>query len=311
MAANVETMMYVGREKPWHGLGTQVDEAPGSEEALRLAGLDWEIESKPIFDASGKLIAGYKANTRSTDGSVLGVVSNKYKLVQNREAFEFTDALIGEGVKYETAGSLRGGRQIWLLARMPERKIAGDAFEPYICFTNTHDGSGAVRACMTPIRVVCNNTLNMALRGAQRSWSTPHRGNVAARLDEARQTLGLAELYLQRLAEQADRLANEKMTEGDMMQALNQMFPVAEDASDRQKRNAQAAKDGIIICTLAPDLLQFAGTKWGFLNAVSDYGSHADPARKTKTYDENRWGNIINGRWMLDRAMAAVGAAVE
>lgn len=309
MAANVETMMYAGREKPWHGLGTQIDEAPGSADALRLAGLDWEIESKPIYDAAGNVIAGFKANTRSSDGKVLGVVSNKYKLVQNREAFEFTDALLGEGVTYETAGSLQGGRRIWLLARMPEREIAGDKVEPFICFTNTHDGSGAVRACMTPVRVVCNNTLNMALNGAQRAWSTPHRGNVAARLEEARQTLGLAELYMQRLAEQADRLANERMTEGEMVAALNQMFPVSEDASARQKRNAQAAKDGIIICTLAPDLMKFAGTKWGFLNAVSDYGSHGEPARKTATFDENRWGNIISGRWMLDQAMAVVGAS--
>lgn len=306
MSANVETMMYV-REKPWHGLGTKVDEAPGSVDALRLAGLDWEIASAPIFDGNGKVISGFKANTRNSDGSVLGVVSDKYKIVQNREAFEFTDALMGEGVVYETAGSLKGGRQIWLLARMPERYIAGDAFEPYICFTNSHDGTGAVRACMTPVRVVCNNTLNIALSNAKRSWSTPHRGNVAARLDEARETLGLANAYINALAEQADRLANERMTEGEMHEALNKMFPVAEDASDRQKRNTQTAKDGIIICTLSPDLIQFAGTKWGFLNAVSDYGSHGEPARKTQNFDENRWGTIISGRWMLDRAMAAVG----
>ncbi len=189
MAANVETMFSV-REKPWHGLGVMVEEAPTSADALQLAGLDWEINAKPVFTAEGIQIPGYQANTRSSDGSIMGIVSDKYRIVQNREAFEFTDALIGEGVTYETAGSLRGGKTIWLLAKMPETEILGDKFEPYICFTNSHDGSGAVRACMTPVRVVCNNTLNLALSQASRSWSTPHKGNVQGRLAEAWQTLG-------------------------------------------------------------------------------------------------------------------------
>lgn len=306
MSANVETMMYV-REKPWHGLGTRVEVAPTSKEALELAGLDWTIDSMPIFDARGNEIKGYKANTRSTDKSVMGIVSSKYQIVQNHEAFDFTDNLVGEGITYETAGSLRGGRQIWLLGKMPERYIAGDKFEPYICFTNTHDGTGAVRACMTPVRVVCNNTLNMALEGAKRAWSTPHRGNVQAKLEEARQTLELADKYLIRLDEEADRLANESMTEGEVHDTLNKMFVLPENATDRQKKTAENAKDQIVVCMFRPDVAQFLNTKWGFLNAVSDYVGHSDPARRTKNFEENRWGNIIGGHWLLDRAMSLVG----
>lgn len=305
MSANVETMMYV-REKPWHNLGVRVEVAPTSREALELAGLDWTIDSMPIFDAMGNEIKGYKANTRSTDKSVMGIVSSKYQIVQNREAFDFTDNLVGEGITYETAGSLRGGRQIWLLGKMPERYIAGDKFEPYICFTNTHDGTGAVRACMTPVRVVCNNTLNMALEGAKRAWSTPHRGNVQAKLEEARQTLELADKYLIRLDEEADRLANESMTEGEVHDTLNKMFVLPDNATDRQKKTAENAKDEIIVCMFRPDVAQFLNTKWGFLNAVSDYVGHADPARRTKNFDENRWGNIIGGHWLLDKAMSFV-----
>lgn len=305
MAANVETMFYV-REKPWHGLGTRVEVAPTSADALRLAGLDWTIDSKPVFDGDGNIISGYKANTRSSDNKVLGIVGNRYKIVQNAEAFEFTDSLIGEGITYETAGSLRGGKTIWLLGKMPERYIAGDKFEPYICFTNTHDGTGAVRVCMTPVRVVCNNTLNMALSGATRSWSAIHSSNIGTRLAEARQTLELADQYLVRLDEEADRLANEPMSEGEMRDTLNKMFPIAEDATDRQKATADKAKDEIIICTLRPDLIQFLNTKWGFINAVSDYVGHSEPARRTQNYDENRWSNIIGGHYILDRAMSLV-----
>ncbi len=95
MAAEVESMFYT-REKPWHGLGTRVDEAQISKDALRLSDLDWK-----------------------TDRKVLGVVTDRYKVVQNTEAFSFTDALLGEGVRYETAGSLQGGRKVWLLAKLP------------------------------------------------------------------------------------------------------------------------------------------------------------------------------------------------
>lgn len=307
MSAAVETMVYV-REKPWHGLGTRVEEAMTSKEALELSGLNWTIESKPVFDGAGNVIAGYKANTRSSDNKVLGIVGNRYQIVQNAEAFEFTDALIGEGIKYETAGSLMGGKKIWLLGKMPERYIVGDKFEPYVCFSNTHDGTGAVRCCMTPIRVVCNNTLNMALSDAQRSWSTRHVGDISAKLAEARMTLQLAEEYLKGLEETADKLANAKFTEGDMKKALDQLFPVPENATERQKKTAENAKEEIIICSLRPDVAQFLNTKWGFVNAVSDYIGHSEPARRTANFEENRWGYIMGGHWIFDKAVQLVAA---
>lgn len=169
MAANVESMFYV-RETPWHGLGVRVNEAPASKEALTAAGLDWNVVQEPIYTETEELINGYKANVRDSDRRVLGVVSDRYKVIQNTEAFAFTDTLLGEGVRYETAGSLQGGRKVWLLAHMPhEYIISGERISPYLLFSNTHDGSGAVKIALTPIRVVCNNTLNLALSTAKRS----------------------------------------------------------------------------------------------------------------------------------------------
>ena len=301
----VETMFSV-REKPWHGLGKIIKEAPTSRDAIELAGLNWSVNSNPIYDVFGNEIKGFKANTRSSDNSVLGVVTDKYKIVQNIDAFDFTDNLIGEEMYYETAGSLRKGKTIWLLGKMPERYICEDKFDPYIVFTNTHDGTGAVKIAMTPIRVVCNNTLNMALSSAKRSWSTKHMGNMEAKLSEARHTLELANDYLNNLAIEADKLANETMKEEDIVYTLNEMFPVDDDASDRQKQNIQNAKDGIMICMLRPDIAKFLNTKWGFINAVSDYVGHAVPARLTTNYQENNWGKIMNGHPLLDRAMNLV-----
>ena len=156
MAALVETM-FSTREKPWHGLGSIVMEAPTSADALRLAGLNWNVVQEPIYTEAEEQIGGYKVNVRDTDRKVLGVVSDRYKVVQNADAFSFTDELLGRGVRYETAGSLQEGKKVWLLARLPrEYIIAGERISPYMVFSNTHDGSGSVKVAVTPVMLVCS-----------------------------------------------------------------------------------------------------------------------------------------------------------
>lgn len=303
MAALIETMMYT-REKPWHGLGTRVEEAPTSMDALQLAGLDWLVEQKDIHLADGEKIENYRANVRSTDCKVLGVVSDRYRVVQNRDAFAFTDSIIGGDVRYETAGSLNGGKKIWLLAKLPETEIAGDKTEPYLCFSNTHDGSGAIRVCMTPIRVVCNNTLNLALDSARRAWSVRHTGDLSSKMHEARICLQMANAYMDALAEEADRLANTGVTKDQLNQILNELFPVDDHSTDREKDNVRKLKDEFMICYFAPDLLKFRDTAWGAINAMSDMVTHNAPLRKTSHYRENNWGRVMDGHILMDKMAA-------
>lgn len=305
MPALVESMMYV-REKPWHGLGTRVEEAPNSADALRMAGLDWNVVQRNIQVCGGAKIQNYKANVRDSDGAVLGVVSERYKIVQNAEAFEFTDSLIGGDVRYETAGSLNGGRKIWLLAKLLETEIVGDKTEPYLCFTNTHDGSGAIRVCMTPIRVVCNNTLNLALCSARRAWSVRHTGDMASKMHEARVCLEMACAYMDELGQTADRLANTTVSRDKLGEILDEMFPITEDSTDREKQNIQKLKDDYMVCYFAPDIMKFRGTAWGAVNAMSDMISHNAPRRKTANYRENNWGRIMDGHAMLDKFVSLV-----
>ena len=307
MSANVETMFYV-RETPWHGLGTRVEEAPTSADALRLAGLDWRVEQQPVTLADGTAIPGYRANVCSTDKKVLGVVSDRYKIVQNEDAFSFTDELIGGDVRYETAGSLSGGKRVWLLAKMPAEKIAGDEVDPYLCFSNTHDGSGSIRVCMTPIRVVCNNTLNLAMNTARRSWATCHTGDMETKMQEARICLEMAGKYMDDLAVYADQLANTRVTDDQIQQILNEMFPVEEDAGSRKKTTVEKAKEEFMVCYLRPDIAKFLGTAWGVVNAMSDMVCHSEPRRKSDTYRENNWGRIMDGHKMIDRTVELVRA---
>lgn len=300
MPAEVETMMYV-REKPWHGLGTEVTEAPTSADALRFAGLDWQVNQEPVFNSRGGIVKGYRANVRDSDGSVLGIVGDRYKVVQNADAFKFTDDLIGGDVCYETAGSLREGKQIWLLAKLPERRIAGDAMEPYLCFTNSHDGGSGVKVCMTPIRVVCNNTLSIALSSAKRIWSMRHTENVHDRLEEARDCLFRADTYMDGLAEYADFAAYRRLGDAEIRNILSELFPVTEQTTDREKANIDKCKNEFWVCYFAPDIQKFRGTAWGAINAMSDMVTHSMPHRNTKNYAENNWGRIMDGHVLIDK----------
>lgn len=304
MAALVEKMFSV-REVPWHGQGLIVENAPTSADAISLAGLDWEVNQEPIYLANGTEIKGRYANVRSSDGSPLGIVGDKYKIVQNTDAFTFTDALLGEGVKYETAGSLKDGKVIWLLARMPEDiEILGDKVAPYMVFTNTHDGSGAVRVTMTPVRVVCNNTLNAAMRGAKRVWSARHTGSITNKLDDAMQTLQFAKSYIDATKETFEELHKVKISDFRLYRMVHDLVPITDDMSERQKTNQTRVRDDILLrYKEAPDLKVLDHTGARLVQAVADTTSHMEPLRMTSNFKENRFKNILDGNQLLDTAI--------
>ena len=310
MPANVETMFYV-REKPWHGLGTLVAEAPASADALICAGLDWRVEQKDVYTGDGSLIPGYKVNLRSTDNAALGIVSDRYKVVQNEDAFQFTDDLLGEGVTYETAGALQGGKKVWILAKMPQRYfIAGDEITPYLVVMNAHDGSSGIKVAMTPIRVVCQNTLNLALSRAKRIWTTKHTENVLSRVHEARETLQLAEAYMGELGRGIDALSQIRLTDKKVMEFMQEFFPVTGDMPEIPRKNNLRLLDDMKRRYFdAPDLSHVGRNGYRFVNAVSDFATHADPIRKTKNYNENLFLRTVEGNPMIDKAYKMVLAA--
>ena len=310
MAANVESMFYV-RETPWHGLGTKVLEAPASKDALQLAGLNWCVMQEPIYTAREELVDGYKANVRDSDRKVLGVVTDRYRVIQNDEAFAFTDELLGAGVKYETAGSLQGGRKVWLLAHMPhEYIISGERISPYLLFSNTHDGSGAIKVALTPIRVVCQNTLNLALAGAKRSWSMIHTGDIKEKMQEAKNTLLLAEKYMDELGKEFESLRMKKLTDKQVMEYIEILLPVEAGSTPQQEKNMKRLREDMKIRYFdAPDLQSVGKNAYRFVNAVSDFATHAEPLRRTTNYKENLFSRTVDGNPMIDKAYQMVCAA--
>lgn len=310
MSANVESMFYV-RETPWHGLGTKVLEAPDSEGALIAAGLNWNVIQEPIFTGENEPIRGYKANIRDSDRRVLGVVTDRYKVIQNHEAFAFTDELLGQGVRYETAGSLQDGKKVWLLAHMPhEYIISGERISPYLLFSNTHDGSGAIKVALTPIRVVCNNTLNLALSTAKRSWSMVHTGDIRSKMQEARDTLFMAERYMDELGKEFEALRLKKLSDQKVMEYIEVLLPVEDGSTPQQIKNIERLREDMKIRYFdAPDLQDTGKNAYRFINAVSDFATHAKPLRRTANYKENLFARTAEGNPLIDRAYQMMCAA--
>lgn len=310
MAADVETM-FSTREKPWHGLGTIVAESLNSGEALEAAGLNWKVVQKKIYTGDRKLIPGYRANVRDSDHRLLGVVSDRYRVVQNEDAFAFTDALLGEGVRYETAGSLQSGRRVWMLAKLPnEYIILGEQISPYLVFSNTHDGSGAIKVAMTPVRVVCSNTLNLALNTTKRCWSAKHTTNIADRLEEAEETLLFAESYMTALGAEFEELCKIRMSDKKVMESVKELLPMKDDMTIQQKKNVRNLQEDLKRRYFdAPDLQDTGKNAYRFVNAVSDFATHSKPLRETVNYKENLFMRTMDGNALIDRAYRMVKAA--
>lgn len=194
------------------------------------------------------MIPGYKANVRDKDRRVLGVVTDRYKVVQNPEAFTFADALLENGVKYETAGSLQEGQKTWMLASLPHQYIInGDEISPYPVFMNSHDGSCSIKCAITPVCVVCNNTLNLALRTAKRTWSCMHTRDNADKMLKARDTLFHASEYMAELGKIFDQLNRIRLSDQKIMEYIEMLIPKPDKATDIQKKNLRKLREDLKI----------------------------------------------------------------
>ena len=310
MPANVESMFYV-RVPPWHRLGVCVEEALTSKDALEKSGLDWTVTQRPIMTSTYDPIPGYKANIRETDNRILGVVTDRYKIVQNHQAFAFVDGLLGEGVRFETAGSLSEGRKVWMLAKLPNRyTLNGEEIEPYLVFSNSHDGNGSIKVAMTPVRVVCQNTLNLAIGNAKRIWSTVHVGNLSAKMDEAHNTLLLAEKYMENLGEEFNRLSQVQLTDTRVMEYIEMLLPMNDEPTEIHKRNIEHVREDLKARYFdAPDLQHVGKNAYRFICAVSDFATHTEPLRKTSGYRENMFAKTIEGNPLIDKAYEIIREA--
>ena len=239
------------------------------------------------------------------------MVSDRYKVVQNVDAFSFTDELLGKGVRYETAGSLQNGKKVWLLARFPrEYIIAGERISPYLVFSNTHDGSGSVKVAVTPVRVVCNNTLNLALDTARRSFSMIHTGNIQDKIQEAKDTLFMAEEYMDCLGVEFEQLRRQKVTDQQVKEYVELLLPMEKEPTAVQSKNTIRLREDMMKRYYdAPDLKKVGNNAYRFINAVSDFTTHSSLLRRTVNYNENLFSRTVDGNPLIDKAYQLVKSA--
>jgi phage/plasmid-like protein (TIGR03299 family) len=199
---------------------------------------------------------------------------------------------------------------VWLLARLPEDvRVLGDVVEPYLVFTNSHDGDGSVRVAVTPVRVVCMNTLNLALRTAARSWRAAHTGDMQAKLAAAADTLKLAARYIGTLSEEAEALADKPISRQTLIDVVETLLPMPDGAGAKKTANVSRARVELLRRYDRPDIRRFRGTAWGALNAVGDFAAHVGPVKYTPMYRENQFARIVDGHPLLDRAYDMLKAA--
>jgi phage/plasmid-like protein (TIGR03299 family) len=290
------SMMYVG-ESPWHRLGVRLPHLATSAEAMQAAGLDYMVDKKSLFcKPNGRTLVEVPrsfATIRRDTQSVLGLVGDRYTVLQNEDAFTFFDSLVGSGeALFETAGVLGQGETIWILAKLPGYIRIGknDEVKKYLLLTNSHDGKSMVRAKLTPIRVVCNNTLSAALDGAEQEVRIRHTPSAVDRLAQAHKLLGLTNSLYQELDIIFNRMNSRRITERQLIQFVNELVPDNEDASfNTRTKNIRSKILELNEAGAGSDMSR--GSLWGAYNAVTEYTDHV----QNSTIPEKRLKSIWFG----------------
>lgn len=306
MAHNLATtngksaMMYV-EQIPWHRLGTKLDRPATAREAIDAAGLNYLVELKPLKTNDGNDVPSRKATVRSDTNEILGVVGNGYVPVQNRQSFGFLDAVVADGgLRYHTAGALGKGERIWLLAKLPNHirvRNSDDLVDKFLLLSNAHDGTAALRVYFTPIRVVCQNTLNMAeTRSHGQGVSILHRGDLAAKISEAQRVLGLAQRFYDDAEAKINRLAGYYPSQLQLATYFKALYPDPPEGTD----NARAVKSFDELFRLFDEGIghsdpSIKGTTWAAFNAVTEFVDHVRPTRGSN--DRDRASNRLRSIW--------------
>ena len=290
-------MISMNGERPWHHhLGTPTDVIEGYidlADVLQRARLDWTVEKRPIFVRAEKADGGFDlvevdgqfATVRTDTDKPLGVVGSGYTVFQNEQGLDMVQAMLDGSehpIRIETAGSLRGNRTVWVLARLEEDVVIdGDRVLPFLLFSNTHDGTGASRLQPTPTRVVCQNTLSYAIRGARSAYTFRHTAGMQGRVEEARQAIGLAHAYYGAFEAEVEALMNAEVTPGQFDKVLDSVIPQADpDASKRTVNSVAKARGEVRSLYLSdPRVGRFTGTAWGVDQAFSTYEQWLRPVR--------------------------------
>lgn len=308
MAHQIETFedgtaaFFSARELPWHRLGQVVPAALTAAEAIEKAQQDWTVEKVPVFakapDGEFVPIDNKFATLRNHPKlgyGALGIVGNQYVPIQNHEAFEVLDQIRDDsGAAYETAGSLHGGKRVFMTMKMPEslvfqgKNVEADKVDMYLLAMNSHDASTAFTLAITPIRVVCANTLSMALSSnhLKRSFTLKHTRNIKGRVAEAREALGLTFAYVEQFEQEVQRLIDAEMNKTEFSKFIKTLYSV-KGTSQKQETRVEKVQEQLMSLWNAPTQKNIIGTRWAAYNSVVEYIDWQMGVRVTRKESED------------------------
>lgn len=274
------------RTTTFANIGTDITGLKTSEEVLNTAGLNYNVVKKPMFmlDDEANPIEYQDKKFTVVEGTnrVLGVVSSKYEVCQNRDAFNFIDYIGGDevGFEYVKAGETKSGL-VYIIAKIPNVTLLGDAITPYIIFQNSHDGLNSVKATISPLRIVCQNQFNVSFKQSSNTVRIVHSSQMDRRMLTAREMMRDVAAYMETFEETAENLVTKKVGYADVIKVFDEVFKYKPDKmSERQKRTFEDARNDFLACYNSDDNQNFKGTAWGVMNGAADYLTHHKSVRK-------------------------------
>ena len=293
MAITLEQTVYVDRTTTWHNIGKNVGECKDVRQVLEASGLNYNVRKAEVLNTvTGEVIPNRFVTMREHDGHMYDIVSDKFEVIQNREAFDFVNYM-GDEVSFEKAGETENG-MVYIIAKLPEVDILGDAFIPHVIFRNGFSGKTKIQAAICPLRIVCQNQFNFAFKETQNAIAIRHVQNAQAKLEEAREVLKMSADYMQRLNNMAEKYAGVKLSEVKLNELLNIMFPLGnvEGMNAFKKHQLEDQLARFRTAYLADDNSNFRGTAWGVINAYTDFITHKVPQGKAATKEENKFMTV-------------------
>ena len=284
------------REATWTNVGVDVEMTSTVSEVLAKAGLDYEVEKRPMYIDSdngngGILVPDKYATYDVTNGRIKGVVGNTYKVLQNRDAFDFVNG-IDDKLSFVKAGETKSG-MIYIIGRLDDVTVLGDKITPYVIFQNGHNGVYTLKTTICPLRIVCQNQFAMSFKSSPNTISIHHSNSMEGRLVEAQNLMKDVAGYMKEFNNTAEELASTKFT-GNAKDIFNAFFTEAMTKKDNEKQLAVVADKTTLISNIYDydDNQNFKGTMWGLVNAYADYTTHILPMRNTDTSEENKFVSV-------------------
>ena len=279
------------RTTTWNNIGTDV-QSTNIQDVLKEANLDYEVITQPVYTKVGDtdiLVPNRLATVNKQTNEVFGVVSDRYRVCQNSDAFDFVNNV--EGVQFVKAGQTHTG-MVYVIGKLPDVTVLGDTFTPYLIFQNGHNGFYTVKTTICPLRIVCQNQFNYAFRESPNTISIQHSSQYTARIAEAEKLIKETAHYMTSFGNTAEELAMLKIGDDARVQdIINAFFTMAEDATNRQITTTEEQRTALFNAYKAEDNTNFTGTAWGLVNGFSDYLTHKEP-RNTKNKDEGKFMTV-------------------